>query len=130
MKCLAILIVVLFVSLVAVGQDDQQRMDGNELLPQCKAVLRAADSGDNTTDFYIKHNNTEEQFNIAYCLGLVTGVSDMLHLCPSSPYGQRVRVVVKFLEDHPEKLSLRGTMLVRQALMAAFPCGTSTPSPK
>jgi hypothetical protein len=65
-----------------------------------------------------------DDFSEGYCLGLVTGVSetsdDVCSMGVSSV--QMVTAVVKFLEDHPDRLNLKTTTLVRQALMRAWPC--------
>ena len=69
-------------------------------------------------------------FSVGYCLGLVNGVSDtitdMMTLCdPGTTYGQQVRIVVKYLDDHPEKLNLKATVLIKLALLNAFGCKAS-----
>jgi hypothetical protein len=46
--------------------------------------------------------------------------------CPSDTitYGQEQKIVLKYLNDHPEKLHLPSTFLVREAFRGAFPCPT------
>lgn len=41
---------------------------------------------------------------------------------PRSDVNQLMRVYVKYLEDHPEKLHMQGGPLLTEALFAAFPC--------
>jgi hypothetical protein len=113
MKCKTVLMLVM-VSSVLVGQD-KKRLDGNELLPQCKAVVRLANNEHLDRD-------RDSTSDMQYCIGLVTGVSDMLDICGESTYGQSIRIVVKYLEEHPEKLNLKATLLVKQALLGALGC--------
>lgn len=44
--------------------------------------------------------------------------------------GQVAKVVVKYMDDHPEKLHLRAEILVINSLIAAFPCTPEPPMPK
>jgi hypothetical protein len=117
-ECKAILCVavVLLTASVSLGQGKQGT--GNALIVQCveqpaagmpisKALIVAQDMG--------------------YCFGLVTGVGDMLqgdHLVSfpdDSNIGQMVRVVVKYLTEHPAELADKDSILVMRALMSAFP---------
>jgi hypothetical protein len=45
-------------------------------------------------------------------------------VCPAkdSTYEQGTRVVVKYLQDHPEELHMKSSALVERALAKAFPC--------
>lgn len=45
--------------------------------------------------------------------------------CPSQGVtrGQTIRIVVKWMEDHPEQLDLPGAILVQRSMREAFPCG-------
>jgi hypothetical protein len=74
------------------------------------------------------------------CLGYVNGVLDGVDLAvgigaaahhvqpkglclPSeSTMGQKYRVVVKYMNDHPEKTHLPTNVLVLEAITEAFPC--------
>lgn len=60
---------------------------------------------------------------IGYCHGFVSGVADTTQNANlmGIQRGQMVRVVEKYLVDHPEKLSLVADFLVREALEKAFP---------
>ena len=115
MTTLLVLAVILFGSLATGGQTDEGTGDGDELLPMCKATVAYLND---------HHTPMEKQFSEGYCLGLVTGVSETSDdVCSLGvPSGQLVTVVVKFLEDHPDRLNLKDTTLVRQALMRAWPC--------
>lgn len=64
----------------------------------------------------------------ALCGGYVRGVldatRDTLNICPSDDItASQVNLVVKkYLSEHPERLHLRGDMLIHEALNKAFPC--------
>ena len=101
-------------------------VDGNDLLGWCKSALRTMDGTD-------KGNPT---FGTGYCIATVTSVMDIVYglgdelppkyrACPPSggiPYGQGMRIVVKYLEDNPKNLNHEGTVLTMAALRAAYPC--------
>lgn len=106
-------------------------IDGNEVLNRCKAYLRTIDSAQaaSQTDFV----------DGGFCVGYVTGVIDdhftwqiseasptdpTKHFCmpDGATTGQAVRVVVKWLEDHPARLHERAIDLVLSALRDNFPC--------
>jgi hypothetical protein len=68
-----------------------------------------------------------------YCLGLVRGVAQTLRnpqlpnefrACfpDNATVGQMIRVVNRYLEDHPERLHLIDDFLVAEAVLEAFPC--------
>src|SRR5258705_9065593 len=98
MKLLSILPVVLCGSLAACAQGTAGPVDGNELLPMCKATL---------TYLSDNHGPQGDEFSQGYCPGLVTGVSETSDdVCSLGvPSVQMVRVVVKYLEDHPDRLN-------------------------
>ena len=65
-----------------------------------------------------------------YCAGYVASAWDTQTLseqiCPPKPEGvtkgQLKRVVMAYLEAHPEELHLAGISVVQSALIEAFPC--------
>jgi len=66
-----------------------------------------------------------DAWRAGYCIGIVTGVSDESpqHCSPEDAIvAQSIRVVLKFLQDHPEKLHQRRTWLAAEALRKAFRC--------
>ena len=66
----------------------------------------------------------------AFCSAYVAGVFDAMdNVCPPDgvTYGQMVRVVLKFLNDHPERLHEGRFRLVVDALRAAWPCKRKAP---
>jgi hypothetical protein len=94
--------------------------DGNHLIEECATAIRMMDS-DN-----VRATSTESRDG-AYCMGLVQGVGDALNeedrIAPphAASVGQLVRVVDRYLHDHPEELAERNTLLVIKALKKAFP---------
>ena len=100
---LLLLFVVIFLPVSPAAQNDSA--DGNKLIQSCKAAVEFAE-------------------------GLVEGVAfSSPEVCTSSDvtHGQGARVVLKYLNDHPEKLNLRRDRLVEAALAQAFPCEKHTP---
>jgi hypothetical protein len=90
--------------------------DGNQLITACKSAVQMLDEP--SRDF-----TKQEVYNIGYCHGLVSGVADTTENANliGIQRGQMVRVVQKYLVDHPEKLSLTAFFLIREALVKAFP---------
>ena len=115
MKSILILIVVLLGSLTTYGQGIEGPVDGKELLPMCKVTAAYLSDG---------HTPQGNDFSEGYCLGLVTGVAETSDdVCSMGvPSVQLVIAVVKFFDDHPDRLNLKNTTLVRQALIRAWPC--------
>jgi Ssp1 endopeptidase immunity protein Rap1a len=131
---------VLAVTLVimCVGKPAQaQSGDGNELLRKCSAGVKAADG---------KPLTGQEIIDATWCAGYLHGLSDMhailtamgsqpLACFPEEvPLGEEARIVVKFLEAHPEWLRVEGRFLAVGALKETFACssdesnlGISTP---
>lgn len=123
-------LLVILLSTACWGQDSN---DGNNLLQRCNEAVRQAE-----TNF---RNTT---LDAEWCLGYVGGFVDSLDavemyesadfeeyksnrralICfpEDSTIGQDIRIVVKFLQDHPEKLHYRERNLVFMALQQAFPC--------
>ena len=95
--------------------------DGNQLLPECQALVRSMD------------NEGVNTFDTGHCFGVVQGVADMLAFFKDSrskktcipttvSYGQDVRIVTKYMQDHPENLNIAQTVLITIALDDAYPC--------
>jgi hypothetical protein len=118
MQRVLLIICVLAVSVGSWGQSANDSNSGNHLLQVCLPEVRSLDNPS-------LPQNASELFNEGYCLGFVEGVAEASHsVC--LPTGvqprQAVRIVVKFLQDHPEKLNLYGAILADTALSQAFPC--------
>jgi hypothetical protein len=91
--------------------------DGNELITACKSAVQNLD--DSSRVF------TKQQANdIGFCMGFVAGIADSVQDdtdLRNTKRAQLVRVVQKYLEEHPEELSKGASWLVRRALVTAFP---------
>ena len=102
------------------------KRDGNTLLKDCNAALNYAD------------NKTQPDAiaEAATCVGYINGVLDTLTMWNAineadfkiacfpdgvSPL-QLIRVVVKYLNDHPEELHEAAIVLTFRAASTAFPC--------
>jgi hypothetical protein len=100
------------------GSPQEEVTSGNWLLVSCQVTVKTVD------DPTFKENDYES-FRDGFCRGIVEGVSDASpKVCPpkDSTYGQSDRVVVKYLQDHPEELHMKNSTLVETALAKAFPC--------
>ncbi len=96
----------------------EQEATGNNLLRDCRQNIRVLDG--EQVDFD----------DARHCQGLVRGVWDMAGVFTASNVctpagvnvGQLTRVVVRYLNDHPQDLPERDTDLILRALQDAFPC--------
>ena len=104
--------------------------DGNALLRECGAALRAADGGP-----VIESNPVERGMQMGQCLGLVSAVwhtHEMMvetfdgrtAFCPSASIsaGQMARLVHAYLIQHPDDLDRWDTELIFDAFNDAYPC--------
>jgi hypothetical protein len=96
---------------------DQDVTTGTWLLGACELSLKATD--------HDSHVNVFDAYRDGYCRGLTRGIgaASPFVCLPGEVAGeQEVRVVTKYLEDHPKELQLSGTRLTERALSEAFPC--------
>jgi hypothetical protein len=107
------------------------RIDGNRLLHDCQAGIKFADGKDLSRDEAIQSSEC-----LAYVEGSLDGSDfwkvidqrdgnkNMPHHC--IPNGvtmeQTVRVLMKYLEGHPQELHENGWVCVHAAMLEAFPC--------
>jgi hypothetical protein len=127
MKRTSILAIMILMSALAVGQNSVG--DGNSIIKSCHDAVRMF--GDKETNL-----PWEAVADAMYCRGLVHGV--LTDLAMHNEIGtvtkgatpdqdrfpndlQALRVVDKFLHDHPEKLAESDVLLVNLALSQAFP---------
>jgi hypothetical protein len=91
---------------------------GHTLLDGCKFAVQYWDGA--------AISKTEFALDL-YCVGVVHGVWDVMQYAGdiTVPEGttreQSVRVVIKYLQDHPEDLDQRDTYLIVKAFRKAFP---------
>jgi hypothetical protein len=91
-------------------------------------------NGDRLTDLSNSSDRAESRIaspleyqESAYLLGFVTGVSDSVEdslVCIKGqvPANELVRIVKKYVFDHPNDLSMSASVLVVLALSKPFPC--------
>ena len=105
---------------------DAAMADGNLLLAQCQASLQILE----TTP------KSPPDFNAGSCFGTVGAVMDTMtalyydlpkeaKACfPESgiQYGQAVRIVTRYMSEHPASLHQSGAMLSIEAFKATYPC--------
>jgi len=119
----------LAIFLLSVFTSAYAEFDGNELLRHCNSVIKQENGGT---------LSTTELVGAAYCNGYIAGFLDshsidsyvfekytqkkLLYCLPNSKIIQFVRVIVKYLNEHQEKLHNGARMLVMDALNEAFPC--------
>jgi len=128
MKMLLMAFALLSCSVLALADDD-----GNAFLRRCIPAVAMMD-GSHVTDSELNDAN--------FCMGYVRGALDPIAFWESTdktknvkgPFvraclpeagvqtGQGIRIVVKYLKEHPEFLHNERLFLVSQALMDAFPC--------
>ena len=98
--------------------------DGNELLSKCNKSIRFA----------------KDTFDAGYCVGIVQGVMGATSYFNEVLIGlggkktffcvpsrsvivlQSIRIIVKYLNENPERLHMSETLLIGMALGEAFPC--------
>lgn len=117
--------IILFVVVVSVANASP---DGEQILQGCSAVIRQQQGKDISPD---------ETIAALFCLGYVSGVTDMIGLFPPEKDGkkllcvppsgisndQAIRIVVKWLSSNPESLHQTARTEIFLALVKAFPCG-------
>jgi hypothetical protein len=121
-KIFSLLLFVMTTAVLFTAQENIAYMDGNLLLEKCDSGLltdktfcdgyvAAAVDGHVTLFNSLQAANESHVLPKMYCLpkgGIVIG--------------QAVRVTVKWLHDHPEKLHFAGDILVGMAMKDSFPC--------
>jgi len=107
----------LLLSLFTGAQALHAQTTGNKLREQCAAASRS-----------------EMSINAGLCIGFINGFWEVAKMLPLSakinlacwPDGvtpnQIAKIVVKYLDEHPERLHLPAAQLVYDATYAVFPC--------
>jgi len=101
--------------------------DGNKLLKQCKAAVDFSERSQTMSD--------SEIIDAALCSGFMQGITQtnlVYQYGPSKPLFclpedgianlQASRIVLKWLQEHPERLHEGETLLAITAFKQAFPC--------
>jgi hypothetical protein len=95
-------------------------ISGNDLLERCVIAVRTMDG---------ETERPAEAMAAGYCFGYIDGTiespsmrnTDMVKLPKGGTRGQLVRVVTKYLQSNPKKLTLPAEVLVFFAFSDAFP---------
>jgi len=123
------IVVAALVWMLASGCALAEVTDGNQLLENCRLLIKIIDQ-DNispTAADYVKGGR---------CVGMVEGVRNTMgylnNLVPKDykvcfpksgiQNNQAVRIVEKYLRDHPEQLNDDQTLLTMLAFKVAYPC--------
>jgi|HubBroStandDraft_1064217.scaffolds.fasta_scaffold168636_2 hypothetical protein len=105
-----------------------QSLTGNELQSKCKHAVQETPS------------DLSSSWSAGLCAGYISGVVDsqamweafehveknyeQFHYCmpAAATNEQALKIVVKYLDDHPERLHEPANILILEALHKAFPC--------
>ena len=99
--------------------------DGKSLLARCEQAERL-----------LYEQKIDDPVNAGFCLGYIGAVRSALQILNSElapgkraclpregvDVGQAIRVAIRFLRDHPQRLPENEAALVIEALRAAYPC--------
>jgi hypothetical protein len=129
---LSIIICLFLVGHFCLGQDEKQ-MDGNWWLQAASLAIRKVDQKENLS--------SDQNAMVSAALYYIDGFQDGLAMATTnkskplvcfpenSTLGQDIRIIKKYLEDHPEDLHASGRVLILKALAKAFPCpNTNAPN--
>jgi hypothetical protein len=126
MKQIIVVLLTFVIVAPAFGKDNWYPVfgpDGNHLIVICKAALRVMDAHDETGP-----GTKQDAYDEGYCQGLVSGVASHINsevgadlTTPNPSISQLIRVVQKYMDDHPEELSKPAVWLIRVSLVKAFP---------
>lgn len=106
-----------FVSTAAVAQQGKvDTSSGNNMLPSCKMAI----DGQGPMDVWAAHCSGV----IAALTYVSPALSDDERFCPPQGYSvlQARRIVVRYMETHPEDLHTNYIVLALRALQRAWPC--------
>ena len=108
---------------ISSAADDEQHSDGNALLADCGDALKG------------KLSSATAFFKAGFCQGHIIGISSYneylnavdakrrVFCVPGSvTLNQNIRVVMKYLNEHPERLHFPDTLLIIEAFRESFPC--------
>lgn len=124
MRFLGLIVFTFLWMLMPVFSYAQEKETGDAFLGNCGKALKAADES----------ATYDDAFDVGLCYGFIFGARDVISIWRESgselntcipskaTNGQLIRVFVKFLEDHPERLHERATDLFVVAAEEAFPC--------
>ena len=102
-------------------------MTGNKFLRDCKVIIEDREA------------TADERWRTAFCAGYVQGFMDehdawqileetqskqlVLFCIPDVATNQQIiKIIAKYMGDHPDKLHIPASLLMEKALNIAFPC--------
>jgi hypothetical protein len=122
----ATLLVLVLSTLATASDKGWSNQTGNDLLPVCSVAVDLLDKKD------VNRNDANDGLEcLQYVSGFLDGYSVASTVEKGKPFicfpkdsntGQMVRVVAKWLRDHPEKLNLAASDCVFEALGEAYMC--------
>jgi hypothetical protein len=97
--------------------------DSVSLLHGCQAAVNVMDGGTLEEDLQYQ----EASWCVGYLAGIqnLNAINEQPHFCDpdtGTSSEQTIRIVAKYLQDHPEELHEPAVSSVLRALRAAFPC--------
>jgi hypothetical protein len=97
------------------------------LLVTAPALAQTPPDYGNTANFLAdkcKNWETSGSFNAGFCMGYISGVSQLVDDCEEENVtrGQVIKVTLKYIDEHPEELDKPASTIVSRALLKAFPC--------
>jgi hypothetical protein len=111
-------------------------IDGNRLLRDCGTAIQLLEAG------YVG-GTVDTVTSSIYCMGYVTGTLEMAAyssvinktpwmfcLPDGMEFFQAIRIIVRYLQTHPERLHGPGAALVTEAMYEAFPCAPGASPPQ
>jgi len=109
--------------------------DGTKLLKSCQAVIKVYDSPEEAQEvdmivggycqgFILGILETESFYNESLKFNNYKDIKKVTFYCipGKTTFDQEIRVLVKYLESHPEQLKLPSIALVFMAFKTYFPC--------
>lgn len=119
-------LLVAFLMLISCSCFAQFDGDSNQLLRECKAEIRLLDG---------QSTSAGESLQASDCAGFVRGAVDaymiMKSLDPKSvdictqdnvTVGELIRVVSRYMDEHPQQLHFPAAVTIYNAMHTAFPC--------
>jgi hypothetical protein len=107
----------LVLALTQVGLAEKDLDSANTITPACKHFMRAKTAQSETT-----LSMAEDE---GICIGIIDGIDEAAdNVCVPGKVtrGQMVLVVIKYIDERPQRMHERFSKLAYEALKAAWPC--------
>jgi len=118
MKCALVLV---FLGCIACSRPARAHTNGNDLRDYCGAALDKQNQAGARAGLCVGFLDAYRQLAV-----MLPASANLKLLCLPDGIGQEqlIRVLIKYLDQHPEKLHLPAAQLVYDATNDAFPCPT------